>query len=173
MSLKGVSLSSSIEKKVGNAEYLYKIFGGRILSDTSIVHLLAETDHAIEASHTEMHGAGIAEICSVCDQKEGGSCCGAGLENRYDICLLLINLLLGVKLPAHRHDPKSCFFLAPTGCLLKARHVICVNYLCTKVTHQVDTQKIAALREREGKELDTLFRLHERIKEVMRGWTNG
>jgi hypothetical protein len=29
-----------------------------------------------------------------------------------------------------------------------------------------------ALREREGKELNTLFVLHERIKKVMWEWTN-
>ena len=172
MKLKAAPLSSPIEEKIASAKNLYESFGGRILAHKTVLDLLTRLENAIAGSQDEIRGAGILEICRECDQKEGGSCCGAGLENRYNNWLLLINLLLGVKLPIQRHDPKSCFFLAHTGCLLNARHVICVNYLCTKITEQVDTQKIARLREREGKELNTLFLLHERIKEVIREWTN-
>jgi hypothetical protein len=44
---------------------------------------------------------------------------------------------------------------------------MCVNYLCKKITDRVDSQKIRALREKEGRELDTLFRLHEQIKRCL------
>ena len=165
-----VPLTSPIEEKIAWAQRLHTNFGKRVLEDRVVVDLSLKLRNAIEASHDEMRGSGILEICRECDQKEGGSCCGVGLENRYDSWLLLINLLLGVELPTNRSDPKSCFFLRGTGCLLKARHVICVNYLCTKITDQINPQEIAALREKEGRELDTLFRLHERVKKVMREW---
>jgi len=172
MTLGSVPLSSPIQEEIAKAKNFYQTFERRIFADKTIVDLLAKLEHAIAKSHEEMRTAGILEICRACEQKEGGSCCGAGLENRYSSWLLLINLLLGVGLPTRRYEPKSCLFLAHTGCLLKARHVICVNYLCAKITHQVDARKIATLRDREGEELNTLFLLHERVKRVMREWMN-
>jgi len=106
--------------------------------------------------------------CRDCEEREGGSCCGAGLENRYDVSLLLTNLLLGVKLPKQGHEPSSCFFLGAQGCVLRARHVICVNYLCKKISDHIDAKRIAALRAKEGVELELLFHLQEEIKKKIR-----
>jgi hypothetical protein len=46
--------------------------------------------------------------------------------------------------------------------------VICVNYLCKKVTDHIDAEKIAALQGKEGVELELLFHLQERIKKKIR-----
>lgn len=102
-----------------------------------------------------------------CDRQEGGSCCGAGLEDKYDGILLLINRLAGIAVPGRRQDPGNCFFLGEKGCLLLARHVICVNYLCKKITDRVAHEALIDLREREGEELNTLFQLHERILRLL------
>jgi hypothetical protein len=166
MNIKKVTLSSPIEEKIAWAEEYYRRFRGQFLKDRSIVDLLNELKKAVHDSHSEMTGAGIAKICRECEQDEGGSCCGAGLENRYDWELLLINLLLDVNLPQKRHDPESCYFLGKTGCLLQARHVICINYVCKKITDLIDPRKLNKLREKEGEELNTLFLLHERIKKM-------
>jgi len=171
MNLKEPPLSSAIEDKIARAVSCCEDFKAQFLKDRTTVDLLAGLENAIQASHHEMQKAAIAALCRECDQKEGGSCCGAGLESRYDAWLLLINLLLGGELPSKRHDRKSCFFLGEHGCLLKARHVICVNYLCKKITDQVDPCKIQGLREKEGIELEILFRMHERIKKTTREWT--
>jgi hypothetical protein len=100
--------------------------------------------------------------------KEGGSCCGAGLENRYGAGLLLINLLLQTTLPQARYDENSCYFLGEKGCLLKARHAICVNYICSKISHELDPVLLGLLREKEGVELEAVFRLNEKIKTLLR-----
>ncbi len=123
-----------------------------------------------------MSESGIVQACAECETLEGGSCCGKGLEDYYDGYLLLINLLLGADLPAQRREPRSCYFLGPMGCVLPARHVLCVNYLCKKATDRIDSQDLALLRELEGVELETLFRLHERVKKVIKeleDWSNG
>jgi hypothetical protein len=171
MSTKEISLSSPIEKKIVWADYYLQEFGGQLLKDESIVDLLNRLKSAIYSSHREMADAAIANICRECEQNEGGSCCGAGLENKYDGWLLLINLLLEAGLPRKKYDPESCFFLGETGCFLKARHVICVNYLCKKITDRIDPHKIMALQEKEGEELRILFFLNERIKKVIRSVT--
>ena len=163
-----ISLESPIDAKIAWAEKRYHDVKGRLLGDQEIVGLLDKLKGAIHASHKGMAEAGVVDACRDCEEREGGSCCGAGLENRYDGSLLLINLLLGVKLPRQGYDPSSCFFLGEQGCLLLARHVICVNYLCKKVTDHIDAEKIAALQEKEGVELELLFHLQERIKKQIR-----
>jgi len=163
-----VTLSSPIDKKIARAEASYGEAGARLLKESSIVELLETLGAAIQASRREMVKTGIAHLCRECEQDEGGSCCGAGLENRYDVWLLLINLLMDASLPAERRDPTSCFFLGDSGCLLKARHVICVNYVCKKITDRIDPRKLHSLREKEGAELNALFLLHERVKGVLK-----
>jgi hypothetical protein len=164
-----VSLSSAIEEKVAWAEYTYEKFSGRLLRDKGVLDGSKGLREAIGISRMEMARTGIARICAECEEREGGSCCGAGLENHYNAALLLINLLLNRKLPKTRRDEKSCFFLGEAGCLLYARHVICINYLCKKITNRIDSRQIIRLRQEEGQELQRLFLLHERVKRVLRG----
>ena len=172
MILKQTSLSSPIEEKIAWAQHCYQEFGNDLLKEKKLVDLLANLKAAVLASRREMALTGIVEVCRRCELEEGGSCCGAGLENRYDGWLLLINLLLGVKLPETRQQTDSCFLLGKSGCLLMARHVICINYLCKKITDLIDPHTIMDQREKESEEVNTLFMLHESIKTVLRKWTN-
>ena len=168
MSIKNISISSPIEEKLDWANLSYQTQGRRILEDNAIVELLKKLKTAIPASRSEMLKTGIVELCRQCEQDEGGSCCGYGMENKYDAWVLLMNLLLGVKLPKTRRDPKSCFFLGEKGCLLLARHVICINYICRKISDQIDPQKILPLREKEGTEINLVFILHEKLKKTLK-----
>jgi hypothetical protein len=128
---------------------------------------------AARESGRAMTAAGIVDLCRSCERDEGGSCCGAGLEDRYDGVMLLINLLLGVELPASRAIPGSCYFLGRQGCTLIARDVICVNFLCQKIDGQIPRERIAAMREREGEELEILFAIHSRISHLIGEATDG
>jgi len=83
--------------------------------------------------------------------------------------LLLINRLLGVTLPRQREEPSSCYFLSSTGCKLLARHVLCINYVCNKITSRVSPDQLTALREAEGKEILLLFQMNEKLKKVIKG----
>jgi len=56
---------------------------------------------------------GIVDLCRECEEKEGGSCCGAGLENHYSGMLLLINRLLGVALRTKGKNRRAAFFSPP------------------------------------------------------------
>lgn len=166
MNIRQPPLSSPIEEKIAWAKDFYERFGGKFYKDRTTIDLLDRLKKAVRNSREEMTSAGIANLCGECERKERGSCCGNGIENKYDGWLLLINLLLNVRLPNKRYDPKSCFFLGKTGCVLLARHVICVNYICKKITDRIEPQAIKALRIKEGEELNTLFLLHENIKKI-------
>ena len=166
-------VSRSVEEKIAWAETCYEEKGGLFLRDERSATLLSRLKGAVRASRTAMAVAGVVDECRTCEEREGGSCCGAGLENKYDGTLLLVNLLLGIQLPKQRSDPPSCLFLGPDGCLLIARQVICVNYLCKKIEDRINPSRIAVLREKEGVELECLFLLHERIKEKLRAYEPG
>ena len=133
-------------------------------SDPLIEGLLNRLRGQIMASQHAMWNLGVAAACKECEDEEGGSCCGAGIENRYTSFLLLMNLLLGESLPEKRSYENSCFFLGKTGCTLKARDTICVNYLCLKIQNRLHADAIIKLQEITGEEMDTTFRLHEAIK---------
>ena len=98
----------------------------------------------------------------------GGSCCGAGIENRYSPELLLINLLLGATLPESGNSARSCYFLGKGGCLLQAREILCTNYLCRKLQETIPKHMLLQLQETNGSEMDLLFALHERIRGFIR-----
>jgi hypothetical protein len=168
MTFREISIKSSIKEKILWAETCYRTKRDLLQGDKKIIELLEKFGKAAEESHDFMAEIDILGECRTCEEMEGGSCCGAGLENRYSGILLVINLLLKQKLPSQRSDPQSCFFLKKRGCSLLARHVICVNYLCKKITDRIDPKKIGIMREKEGRELELLFLLNERVKETLR-----
>jgi hypothetical protein len=110
---------------------------------------------------------GVVATCRHCDENEGGSCCGAGIENHYNPVILLINLLMGATLPQERQIENGCYFLSSRGCTLKARDVLCVNYLCLQIQGMLTREDLVTLQNTTGDELDTLFMLHETIKKCM------
>lgn len=156
--------SLTVKQRIAWAGDAFDRLGVRFYEDKAAGLLLKRLQTAITASRKLSERTGISRICYECDSLEGGSCCGAGMENRYDGWLLLVNMLLDVNLPDERLDPSSCYFLGQKGCTLKARHVICINHVCGKITGAIKKQDLMLLREKEGEELELLFHLNERLK---------
>ncbi|MFN3533870.1 MAG: hypothetical protein ACK4WB_00590 [Desulfatiglandales bacterium] len=123
-----------------------------------------ELSKAIARKAEILKALGLSEICKRCDIEEGGSCCGRGIENYYDEPLLLLNCILGVSLHVRRREKDSCLFLGTHGCILRARHTLCVNYLCEKILNRFSPYSLMELKEAEGRELEYTFRLCERLR---------
>ncbi|MEW6214450.1 MAG: hypothetical protein AB1478_04485 [Nitrospirota bacterium] len=153
----------SINYKIALAYHLQANLGHVLLQDKEIRDRLLQLDQNIEATWKEMVSIGVVRECRNCAIKDG-SCCGAGMENNYDEVLLLINLLLGRTLPSQAYDTNSCYFLGENGCLLRAREVICVNYLCQRISRSIQKEKLIHLQKIAGEELNTLFMLENHIK---------
>jgi len=162
------SLERPIEDKMAWAKATFLGERNRLLADRNLVELLDALKSAIHRSHENMLRTGIEDLCRHCEEKEGGSCCGAGLENHFSGILLFMNLLLGVTLPQEREEPSSCFFLTPSGCRLLARHVLCINYVCNKITSRIKPDQLASLREAEGAEILLLFQVNEKLKKLVK-----
>ncbi|MGQ9570665.1 MAG: hypothetical protein ACUVUQ_07450 [Thermodesulfovibrionales bacterium] len=157
-----------IDYKIAFAYHLQANFGQELLQDKEIQGKLLQLNQNIEATWKEMASVGVVRECMDCAIKEG-SCCGTGMENSYDEVLLLINLLLGRTLPTRAYDTNSCYFLGESGCLLRAREVICVNYLCGRIYRNIHKEKLIHLQRISGEELTTLFMLEQNIKKRLKG----
>ena len=68
------------------------------------------------------------------------------------------------------HDTTSCYLLGENGCLLRAREVICVNYLCSRIYRNIEKEKLIHLQRTAGNELNSLFLLEQNIKKKLRGF---
>jgi hypothetical protein len=161
-------LDAPVAAKIDWANDCFDRERSRLLEDQRLGDLLEALKNAVDRSRDEMVRTGIVDCCRECEEREGGSCCGAGLEKHYSGALLLINRLLGVTLPHQRAEPSSCFFLSSTGCRLVARHVLCINYVCNKITSKISPYQLASLREAEGEEILFLFQVNERLKRLIK-----
>ena len=158
---------ASIEEKIDEAKLLYERWEGALRHNGGILDLIERLDIRVRSTQEAMQALGVVNTCRKCEEEEGGSCCGAGIENRYTSLALLINLLLGASLPDGRTHADSCYFLSAHGCCLKARHTLCVNYLCAKLQRHLPQAKIIELHHTIGEELDTGFALYEAIKKLL------
>jgi hypothetical protein len=131
--------------------------------------MLNEYGRAVRESWQVMDVHGVVAQCTDCAVKDGGSCCGRGIEDKFDSVLLIINLLMGVELPSERTDSTGCWFLGERGCLLTARHVICINYMCKRLYKALDTEDIHAVQQAMGRETDLIFMLEQCIKVWLQG----
>jgi hypothetical protein len=159
---------SSIQEKIEVARQWYAVWGNALRQDTQIRDLLAELERNLKAGMNAMLDLGIVAACKRCDEEEGGSCCGRGLENKFDVFLLLINLLLGATLPDSRSRGDSCYFLTERGCLLMLRLVLCVDYLCPKIRSGLPRDQLIKLQTISGDELVTGFILYDAVKRFIR-----
>lgn len=147
---------------------LYSLWNSTLARDPHLRRLMDDLEAKTRASWKAMMDLGIVEACRRCEEEEGGSCCGAGIENRYDPYLLLANLLAGVTLPGERRRPNECFFLGETGCRLRIRHFLCINYLCMQIQKMLSHGDLVLLQGIIGGEMDTVFLLQERILAILK-----
>ncbi len=161
-----IGTDHSIEEKIRWAKSLYEDCGGTLLSDSGLVRRLEEYRRAAQETWDVMRQIGVTAECTECAVNDGGSCCGAGIENRFDTALLLINLLLGASLPDRRQEPGGCWFLGEQGCTIPARHVICINYICRRLEQKIPPQGLKMLHGKIAREADVAFVAEEYLKSL-------
>ncbi len=154
----------TIADRIGTALYLQKMCGQSLMQDREIRTLLAQIDLHIAATQRAMVRTGIVKECCDCAVNGEGTCCGVRTGHKYGSILLLVNLLLGKTLPLESADARLCHFLTKQGCALRARHVICVNFVCQRLKDVLPHKLLCDVQNIAGGEIDTLFVLEECIK---------
>ena len=159
----------TIGEKIQIAQDLFSTWGDHLRREVKIRSLLEALHEKATFSRKVSGEVGLFATCKHCEEEEGGSCCGAGIENRYSPHLLLINLLLGKTLPIERRFADSCHFLGTEGCMLSARDILCINYLCPGLQKSLAHADLIRLQTATGEEMDIVFLLEEAAKQFLRG----
>ena len=157
-----------ILEKIRCAERLFHVCGQELLTDKAVRPLLETYRQAIQQSWIQMKRAGVVAECTDCAVNDGGSCCGKGVGDRFDVVLLLINLLMGCRLPLSPWDETGCWFLGERGCRIPARHVLCVNYICRRLDSKLERKDLRLLQKKIIQETDAGFALEVSIKKWLR-----
>jgi hypothetical protein len=160
-----------ITEKIRTARDLCLKWGTELKSDPLISSQLRKLSERTEASRLASLQSGVADACRRCDENEGGSCCGAGIEDRYTPELLLINLIVGTELPESRYSEDSCHFLHNRGCILPVRDILCINYLCSKLQRDIPHGNLLSLQDATGREMEAVFVLHNTIRNFIKKLT--
>lgn len=160
----------TIQQKIGLAYALFSDLREAFVSSARVNRLLHRLRADLDTSWQAMADFGIVAVCSNCDATSPqGSCCTCGIEEKYDVALLLVNLLLGVSLPQRHARLESCYFLGPRGCKLRARHMLCVDYLCPELHGELGQNVIAKIQTLMAGEVETTFLLCEEMKRIFTG----
>jgi len=155
-----------VKRRIERAKRLFEAYGRHLMMDDELSSLIRELERAIDETRDFMRRIGLTEICRIC-ALEIGSCCKRWVEEEYDEIILLINLLMGVELPERRYREDLCFFCGENGCRLKAREVICVNFLCDRAKEGIGFENEVELQRIEGKELELCFKTREKLIELL------
>ncbi|MEF3168656.1 MAG: hypothetical protein K6360_04885 [Deltaproteobacteria bacterium] len=150
------------------AESIFRDHGAGLLADPELGLLLTEYEKEIHSTGHLMEELGTFADCSGCAVREPGGCCGAGIEDWYGLPHLLINLLLGREIPMDRTHEACCLFLGESGCRLLARHDICVNYLCDRITKRLAAQDLDHLKAQAGRELFAGWQAERRLLHLLK-----
>ncbi|MEJ5226775.1 hypothetical protein [Thermodesulfovibrio sp.] len=158
-------IDAHIRYKIKKAEENFYIIRNLNVLD-EIQFLAEELLKIIRKADEERFNSGMVEICQDCG-KNGIPCCGSGIEEKYSLELLMINLILSAELPTEREIKSGCFFLKSNGCCLIARDVFCINYICNKIQTKLSPRSLIKLRELEGNQLTLQFKIEEHLKKII------
>ncbi|MCU0572029.1 MAG: hypothetical protein MUC41_03445 [Syntrophobacteraceae bacterium] len=158
----------TVQQKIERVREVFEQHGESLRDEPVVARLMRELESHWGSSWRLMEETGIVSACRHCEEEEGGSCCGRGIEDKYGEILLFLNLLWDVDLPEDRLLQDSCHFLGDSGCRLKIRDVLCVNYLCTAIQKRLTPADLARVQQVVGCELDTTFVLQETVKRLLK-----
>jgi len=140
------------------AQRLLQDYGQEILADARLAGLLRAYQEAIAQTNRLTAELGVEQLCLACAARDA-VCCFAGVENRYDQYLLLINLLIKGCLPLGAELVDSCFFCGPRGCRLTAKNSFCLNFFCPEICQALGEENMARLLRHVGRELGAQWEL--------------
>lgn len=157
-----------VRDTIARARAIWSEHGKAIMALPGVAEHVDELRAAVESNWALMRRLEVVSCCSRCaSEKPGGGCCGATIENWYDHCILIMNLMLGVEIPDERIDSESCIFLGPTGCRLMARFHFCINYLCQDIKNFLSQKQLEELCASNGREIYVGWLLENLVREYL------
>ncbi len=157
-------MSNYIENLITSSYNLRVSYGVSLLQDSEMHTLLQRLNKTIAATINKMELVGVVKECADCAVHGEGTCCGTRTVYKCNSILILLNLLLSVSPVTQTRHPHLCPFLTEQGCSLRARPVICVNFICQRLCRNITHENLVRLQEVAGEEIDALFAAEEHVK---------
>ncbi len=153
MEMRKLSVVQETATHVLQACRLYEALREEILADAPLARALEAYRAAIERTRGAFAEAGIFKACGVCAAHVFGGCCFPDMEWNYTVVHLLINRLLGCRLPTRHAYEDQCLFLGDKGCLLTAKNHFCLNYFCQDIQRKLGPTTLKAILQVVGAEI--------------------
>lgn len=145
-------MHDSIENEIEQAKRIFDTNQETLSSCLILTNQLKRYRTAIERTTRTMKEIAMISGCTECAKKTG-SCCFREIEAGYDHVLLLINLMIGIRLPQRREIEGNCYFLGKRGCKLVARDSFCINYICNDLKHSLGRSTVSNFSAIAGEEI--------------------
>ncbi len=148
------------------AQRLFRLYASQLRQEAWFGELVDRYREAIDQTGKMMHNLGVVAGCKHCALIGAGSCCFSGVENNYDVVLLLINFLLGHPPPETGEIKGKCLFVGKAGCKLLARHYYCQCFLCDDLKTALGKAAVQCLNETVAQEIAAGWE----VEQILRQW---
>jgi len=145
-------MHDSIKNEIEKAKRIFDTHQKALSSSLVLTNQLKRYRTCIERTTRTMREIAMISGCTECAKKTG-SCCFREVEKGYDHVLLLINLMIGVRLPQRREIKGNCYFLGKSGCKIVARDSFCINYICNDLKRSLGRSTVSAFSAIAGEEI--------------------
>jgi hypothetical protein len=150
------------------AQRIFRLCGSQLRQESWFGGVIDRYREAIDQTGKMMYKLGVAAACERCAQKGAGSCCFSGVENNYNVVLLLINFLLGHPPPETGEIKGKCLFVGKGGCKLLARHYYCQCFLCNDLKAELGGAAAQCLNQTVAQEIAVGWEVEETLRQWLR-----
>lgn len=137
--------------KLGKAKQFAEAYGSKLLQREEILAQLKRVKDKVVSLDTHMTAMNMGKTCIRCAATSKGGCCSVymGNENN-DALLLLMNVLAGVDVTLVCDNGVECCFLSIAGCTLLFKPIFCLNYICSRIQKESNTEELGKLEQKTG-----------------------
>jgi hypothetical protein len=164
---------ADLPDKIVTAERILQAHGPRLL----VCEVLRAELHALHVAADEvqraMRASGMTTRCTACGVGSGGGCCGASIADEVYSMLLVVNGLLGVTPALQTADPTSCAFLGATGCSLRVKPILCLNYTCHDLNDTLPLRGLDDVAKTTRLLLNQLISVERHIEQLLESSPGG
>ncbi len=157
-----------VYRDLSAARRLFWLWALSSAHETPMDELLDRYGQAIAQTGKTMQHLGVTAACAHCALRGGESCCFAGVEQKYDKVLLLINFLLGYPPPEKGLIKGKCLFVGDQGCRLSARHYYCQRFLCDHLKAELGEEAVHHLNETVAQELAVGWEVEQTLRQWLK-----
>jgi hypothetical protein len=150
-----------LASKIQEAHRLFRCHGQSLLENPEVSAGIRELNRLDDALQGVMRVMGMDEECAECGRELEGGCCSDEMAGETYALLLLIVLLAGGEVCEQTREGLGCRFLGSSGCRLKFKPFICINYRCRKMVAGHAPEDCAALEHATSALLNQIVAVEE------------